>query len=197
MRFTLNQVVEIVVEALKLDPKRAGAVRARLQHFQRLDFPEGIKGTVRGRRANYDEERVVKVALAFELLDVGFTPARMRATIVQHWQEIRSAFALAAAHRETAIYIATYPNALDGLRASIDKAEISWVHSGFTLEELGGMFSQRSVLTAPSLAAINLTGLLLDVATAVGNLAAPRAAALVKGEEFIAVLDSWNQEINE
>jgi hypothetical protein len=191
MHFTLNQVVHIVIDALGLSPSCHAPVRARVQHLQRLDFPRGIKGGARGPRANYDEERLMKVALGFQLLDLGFTPARMKATIVQHWSEIRTTFAIAAVHREEALYLATYPNALNGFRDPIDKDEIAWIQCGLTLPQLAQMFAQRSVLDAPNYASLNLTGLLLSIATATGNLAGSKPAAIATANEFLSTLGSW------
>ena len=191
MRFTLNQVVDIVIEALELSPAYHASVRARVQHFQRLDFPEGIKGGARGPRANYDEERLMKVALGFKLLDLGFTPARIRATIVEHWTKIRTTLALAAAHREVPLYLATYPNALNRFRDPIDEDDIAWVHCGHTLAELTQMFEQYSVVEAPNYASLNLTGLLLSVATAIGNLDGSKPVAHSTAEEFLSAVTSW------
>lgn len=71
------------------------AFRGRLQHFQKLGFPEGVN-TGRGRPAEYGPEAVASLAFALELTQMGLNPERAIALMNGHKWHIRNAFGLAS-----------------------------------------------------------------------------------------------------
>jgi hypothetical protein len=52
------------------------AFRARLKHFQRLKFPEGVN-VGKGRASKYGAGQLITLALALELAELGLTPERI------------------------------------------------------------------------------------------------------------------------
>jgi hypothetical protein len=56
-------------------PARVGALKGRLQHFQRLGFPAGVN-TGRGKPAEYGVSAILRIVVAFELLQLGLMPER-------------------------------------------------------------------------------------------------------------------------
>ena len=53
------------------------------------------------------------------------------------------------------------------------------------------LIDQYPVVEAPNYASLNLTGLLLSVAMAIGDLAGPKAVAKSTAEEFLSTPASW------
>ncbi len=63
----------------------------RLRYLQKIGFPHPKAG--RGKRALHDLEALLKLALMFEMLDLGIEPSRGAATITAKWPDLRNAFA--------------------------------------------------------------------------------------------------------
>jgi hypothetical protein len=70
-----SQVLRLLRARHQIAEDKQTALRGRLQHFQRLGFPEGIN-TGKGRPAHYGAGEVLLISLAFELLEMGLTPER-------------------------------------------------------------------------------------------------------------------------
>jgi len=75
------------------DDKRI-AFRARLKHFQRLGFPEGVN-TGTGKRVSYTLAMLFKLALAMELTQVGLAPKRIVKIINLNWEECEGSLPVA------------------------------------------------------------------------------------------------------
>jgi hypothetical protein len=82
MQFNYGEVFTLLGMAHGVPKEREPALRGRLQHLQKLGFPEGIK-TGRGRPAKYGPAQVLGLLVAFELLQLGLTPERA-ARVVQY-----------------------------------------------------------------------------------------------------------------
>lgn len=63
----------------------------RLRYLQKIGFPNPKAG--RGKRSVNDIDALLKLALAFEMLDLGIEPSRAAATIDGAWPDLRPAFA--------------------------------------------------------------------------------------------------------
>lgn len=62
----------------------------RLRYLQKVGFPHPKAG--RGKRAVHDLDALLKLALMFEMLDLGIEPSRGAATIAATWPDLRNAF---------------------------------------------------------------------------------------------------------
>lgn len=70
---SFKQVEAVFLERFGISEDRAGAFRSRLQHLQRLGFPEGVN-TGRGKRAAYEWRHVIQLMVGLDLIDLGLTP---------------------------------------------------------------------------------------------------------------------------
>lgn len=75
-----------------VDPDNAALV-ARFKYMQRMGFPEGVQPG-RGVRAVYGLEQLLKVLLAFELLEAGATPTRVVRMVRTGWDALKPALAV-------------------------------------------------------------------------------------------------------
>ena len=75
MQLAYAQVEEMIAQVHQIMPFRRSALEGRLKHFKRLGFPAGVN-TGRGRAAVYDASAVLRLLLAFELLQLGMMPER-------------------------------------------------------------------------------------------------------------------------
>ena len=139
----------------------------------------------------------------------------MITTVEQHWADLRPAIGVAASNPDEAYYVATYPSALNGLRATINKDEnpayqippgidpdvlpkdfgdFAQMHQG-SLPQLSDVLAPPSrVERAQDFAAVNLTGLVFSLAAAVGNLVKPRSVGRANANEFLGIVRSWHKE---
>lgn len=69
------------------------ALVARFKYMQRMGFPEGVNPG-RGVRSVYRLEEVLKVLLAFELLETGATPTRVVRMVRTGWPDLLPALAV-------------------------------------------------------------------------------------------------------
>lgn len=195
MKFSFAQVGHVTCEVLRLSSAKAPAVRARIKHLQRLQFPSSVN-VGGGARSNYDVEALLQVVLAFEMFDLGFTPDRVKPTVQTHWNQLRWEFAVALASPAIANYVATFPSALDGLRIPEETAEVATLYSG-SLEQLAqtlaGFHGARS---SANFAAINITALVLEAADAVGALEVERGTGMAASpkEAFMNIVRGWRFE---
>jgi hypothetical protein len=91
MQLTYGQVEDLLADLHDIPPTRQSALRARLKHFKRLGFPAGVN-TGRGRAAEYGPSALLRLVLAFEMLQLGMTPERAIATLrVSHTILIQAA----------------------------------------------------------------------------------------------------------
>lgn len=64
------------------------ALLARFKYFQRMDFPHRAK-VGRGSRVGYAFEDVLLLSLAFQLMELGISPARIVAALQPNWPDLR------------------------------------------------------------------------------------------------------------
>jgi hypothetical protein len=78
MTFELSsdRVAETLALLHEIGADKRVAFRARLKHFQRLGFPEGVN-VGKGKSAKYGAGHVITLALALELAELGLTPERI------------------------------------------------------------------------------------------------------------------------
>lgn len=101
MNLTFNQVEAVFVQRFDIPDDRAVAFRGRLQHLQRLNFPQGVN-TGRGKKANYGWLQVIQLTVALDLIDLGMTPDVAAKTVKQGSDRIIDAVSEVALAFETA-----------------------------------------------------------------------------------------------
>jgi hypothetical protein len=85
--------LDAVVRIMHVVAPDNAALVARFKYMQRMGFPEGVNSG-RGMRAVYDLEKLLKVLVAFELLETGATPTRVVRMVRTGWAELRPALLL-------------------------------------------------------------------------------------------------------
>jgi len=93
MQLSYSQVEDLIAAVHDIPPGRRPALESRLKHFKRMKFPAGVN-TGKGRPAAYDASAVLRLLLAFELLQLGMMPERA----VQIIRVMRFIVAAAAGH---------------------------------------------------------------------------------------------------
>lgn len=73
MDLTFNQIEAVFMQRFDIPDSRAVAFRGRLQHLQRLKFPDGVN-TGRGTRASYGWMQTIQLMVTLDLIDLGMTP---------------------------------------------------------------------------------------------------------------------------
>ncbi|QZP08186.1 hypothetical protein [Caenibius sp. WL] len=96
MTLSYSELLELLASMNRIAPESEGAFKARLRHFQRLGFPKG-SNTGKGRRAEYDLDMVLQLALAIQFMQAGVTPQHTVSLITKNWSETRTYFLFAAA----------------------------------------------------------------------------------------------------
>lgn len=93
-RMLLNyaNIEDMLVEAHGLGDAGPATVAPRLTYLQRLGFPAGTRPG-RGTKSRYGIEDVLKIAIAFELLQVGIQPTRAVRLVDTDWRLISRALA--------------------------------------------------------------------------------------------------------
>jgi hypothetical protein len=92
MDLTFNQVEAVFVRRFDIPDEKAVAFRGRLQHLQRLNFPQGVN-TGRGKKASYGWLQVIQLTVALDLIDLGMTPDLVARTVKQGSDRIVDAVA--------------------------------------------------------------------------------------------------------
>ncbi|WP_070151101.1 hypothetical protein [Sphingobium phenoxybenzoativorans] len=75
MHLSYRHVEDLIAELHGIPPSRRTALLGRFKHFKRLGFPAGVN-TGRGKPADYDVSAVLRLLIAFELLQLGQTPEK-------------------------------------------------------------------------------------------------------------------------
>ena len=83
-------VTQLIVSLHNVSPERLTALRGRLQHLQKLNFPPGIN-TGRGRPAEYGARQILLLVLALELIVLGAAPERAAAVMRDQEDRVRAA----------------------------------------------------------------------------------------------------------
>lgn len=71
----------------------AASLDARMKYFQRRGFPSGEVAVGKGWRAEYGPTDMMKLVIAFELLDSFVPPAQASALVAASWAGVREALA--------------------------------------------------------------------------------------------------------
>lgn len=128
-----SQVEVLLSEMHAVPPQNRGALRARLKHLKRNNFPIGVN-TGRGKSFEYDGYAILSLLLVFELLQLGITPER--ALAMSQVETAKRAFAEltldvngevslgASIPQRDALYISR-PMALRGLTADPNADSVS------------------------------------------------------------------------
>ncbi|MEO1921834.1 MAG: hypothetical protein ABGW84_08125 [Sphingomonadaceae bacterium] len=94
-------------------PEDTARFRARIKQLQRLEFPSGVN-VGRGVKMPYNNEHLLKLVLAFELIDNGMTAKPATKLVENQWARFRAGLgAVAMADPKSSyVYADIYPNVL-------------------------------------------------------------------------------------
>ncbi|MEH6756490.1 MAG: hypothetical protein V7676_03140 [Parasphingorhabdus sp.] len=95
MEFTYAEILDILVTKHNIANSKQVAFRGRLQHFQRLGFPEGAN-TGKGNTVSYSWRELFLIGMALDCLEIGSTPDRSVNEIVKFEDVFLSAVASVA-----------------------------------------------------------------------------------------------------
>lgn len=110
---SVDDVLDVLEGLFDLKLARAQLL-ARLKHMHRLDFPAG-HATGRGYRSTYDTGKLIQIALAFALIDVGLAPSDAVGIVGENWAPIGKG--VLDAMRGTECRLVTGARALSGMGA--------------------------------------------------------------------------------
>lgn len=118
-------------------PEASSRFRARIKQLQRLEFPSGVN-VGRGAKMPYGAEHLVKLVLAFELIDCGMTAKPASELIERHWREFQIGLGTASLADPTAsnIFASIQLNALEDTAGSSSVVSIDDENSRRNLEQL-------------------------------------------------------------
>lgn len=129
LALTYAQIESLLADLHQIREHRITALRARLKHFKRLNFPPGVN-TGRGRRAEYGPGQLASLSLAFQLLELGFAPERAKIFLARIRDIVAHAVRLAAhglmlpdSEEELDIFLCLDPKALMSLEGDKLAAE--------------------------------------------------------------------------
>lgn len=75
MYLSYGQIEALLAKLHSFEPSHRGALKARLKHLKRLGFPPGVN-VGSGKRVEYDAGSILKLLIAFELLQLGWMPEK-------------------------------------------------------------------------------------------------------------------------
>lgn len=160
MVFTLSygEVVRVLAKMHDFAPAKSTPLRGRVQHLQKLGVPSGVN-TGRGRAAAYGRDELFQIAVAFEMLDLGFPPERAR-LVTTNWDMVRGGILEAATVNPfERVYLVLHPLALNYLRnKEAEPQELAT--SIFFLRKTMLVDWMNTPATARSTALIDLTAVL-------------------------------------
>ncbi|WP_422343173.1 hypothetical protein [Parasphingorhabdus sp.] len=77
MDLKYGQMENLLAAMHEIAPAQMGALRSRLKHFKRLKFPVSVN-TGAGLHARYGAKEIVFLLYAFQLIELGMTPERVK-----------------------------------------------------------------------------------------------------------------------
>lgn len=99
MELTYGELEDLLAALHAVHHGQRGALQGRIKHFQRNGWPGGTN-TGKGRAARYAFGPVIKLAVGFELLELGITPERATRLLSRNWDYAATAISLAfSAHQ--------------------------------------------------------------------------------------------------
>lgn len=191
MELLFKQVEAVFADRFGVGPERAVAFRGRLQHLQRLGFPDGVR-TGSGKKAGYGWKQVIQLMVALDLIDLGFTPDTAIRRVKGNTDQLVAALYRVVSNFETQAKLA---KAIQNERCPNSKTEIALTSAaalsfsqgaaddpGYLYAVSGSEF-QRSftdqrdeAAIAPAAAYIDLGARLMLIANRVGRMTAPNAS---------------------
>jgi hypothetical protein len=133
----------------QVPPAGIARFRARIKQLQRLEFPAGVN-VGRGVKMPYGTEHLLKLILAFELIDAGLTASPATRIVELHWEKFRAGIAAAAvsAKHSSAVYATIAPHMMDNIAGEASRVTIDDQNSRLNLEQdsLRGTITQISII---------------------------------------------------
>lgn len=69
--------------------EKHSAFTARMQAWQKMDFPAGVRGGGKGKKAEYGASQIFQLAIMLKLLRLGLTPDRATKIVTSAWPAFR------------------------------------------------------------------------------------------------------------
>ncbi len=178
--FGLDELALVVGRTFDMSRTPAPALRARVKHMQKLGFPK--PGVSRGFVATYSIEDVVKVAVAFALLEAGMPSVRACALVSSVWPEPLQAMAQGRSGNATLV-VRPHALATIGIRGLVaqEKAEAVAVARNIEVDERARFSATRIIVDL-----LALSERLGSVLT--GEIATEGLNTIVTDEAFRAAL---------
>lgn len=118
MRLEFKEIEAIFATRYGIEEKRLSPFRGRLQHLQRLKFPEGIN-TGKGKKAEYGWKQFAQLSLALDLIDLGYSPEKAVTAISCSWAEIEL---VVSTLPDTFRSISAFAKAISAQACTLDKS---------------------------------------------------------------------------
>lgn len=159
-----------------MSPRQAHALRSRVKHMQKLGFPK--PGVTKGFVASYDVGDVVKVVVAFALLEAGMPSVRACSLVDSVWPEPARAMASMSGDGRKLV-VQPYALATVGIRGLVeqDRLETAVVYGDLDERE-GTRFSATRILVD----LIALSGRLESVLT--GGVTTDQLSKTVTADDY-------------
>ena len=191
MHFTFAEVEGALAATYDIADDKRQAFRARLQHLQKLRFPEGLN-TGRGRAAKYRAAHLYLLAVAIELLQIGLSPERAKTVIEEYLHSVAMAASLATngmpmdvRRFESPAFLYCDPAALRDL-TTIYQGE-DWASQTFFYAGLGqlmGQFREWFTEGVQRMAFFSVSALIFDLA----QNTLPKTG---DQQKFLSEIDAW------
>lgn len=172
MNLSYRQLEDVIMHLHSVAPAKRSALQGRIKHFQRNGWPGGTN-TGKGRPAAYGFGPILKLALGFELLELGVTPERAVYILQRNWTDVRTAVSLAFSSNilfsentkkpSFDVYLYCDPQALSSMTEAVDDlSEDTFFYT--SAPELSRNLMEEFGVHVRRLALINLTQLFLSLA---------------------------------
>lgn len=177
MNLTYRQIEDMLAELHGIASESRVALQGRVKHFQRNGWPGGTN-TGKGKAASYDFGSAVKIALGFELLEIGLTPERAANLLRDNWFNVQTALTLTftahpkneAERQPFEVFIYCDPKGLARLGDAADSADDPTDDTFFysSSPQLARALLDEKSGMPRRLALVNLSSLMTDMAESLG-----------------------------
>lgn len=124
-RVVFRELLAILRDLHGLSERQERALSSRIKHLQSLEIPtEG--GVGKGQVATYGLEDILKLALAFELLEVGMASADAARIILAEWPPVLGAIVRGSSAGGEAQFLLLRPRALADVGAVPGRPPSEW-----------------------------------------------------------------------
>lgn len=141
---SLDELTVAIHRTFDMESRQAAALKSRVKHMQKLGFPK--PGAKKGFVAVYGAEDLLKVAIAFALLEAGMPSVRACALVDSIWGKLLGVMAVSNTDAVPDLIVRPHALATVGVRglAGQEKAESVMIGTGDPDDE-GARFSATMI----------------------------------------------------